>query len=94
MTNKQKLAIAVASGLLGTYAIIFVYQRIKRKKADESVVSSDEAFEVLNKLKSESDTPEPYFSEDDTLDVPDIVASNTDLTDLQEFESQTGMGDY
>ena len=94
MTNKQKLAIAVASGLLGTYAIIFVYQRIKRRQADESVVSSDEAFEVLNKLKSENATPEPDFSEDDTLDVPDIVAANTSLTDLQEFESQTGMGDY
>lgn len=89
MTTKQKIAIGVLSGIIGTYAIIFVYQRIQRKKADESVVSEDEAYQILNELKVNSDYVEPDFDEEDTIPV-----TESGLTDLQQFEVETGMGDY
>jgi hypothetical protein len=89
MTTKQKIAIGVLSGIIGTYAIIFVYQRIQRKKADESVVSEDEAYQILNELKVNSGYVEPDFDEEDTIPV-----TESGLTDLQQFELETGMGDY
>jgi hypothetical protein len=89
MTTKQKIAIGVLSGIIGTYAIIFVYQRIQRKKADESVVSEDEAYQILNELKVNSGYVEPDFDEEDTIPV-----TESGLTDLQQFELESGMGDY
>jgi hypothetical protein len=89
MTTKQKIAIGVLSGILGTYAIIFVYQRIKRKKADESVVSEQEAYQILEELKVNSGYVEPDWNEEDT-----IPLTETGLTDLQQFEIESGMGDY
>jgi hypothetical protein len=69
MTTKQKIAVAIGSGLVGAYAVIFVYQRIQRAKADKSVVSEDEALKILNQKSS---TSEPSFTEDDTAgDLPD-----------------------
>jgi hypothetical protein len=89
MTTKQKIAIGVLSGIIGTYAIIFVYQRIQRKKADESVVSEDEAYKILDELKVNSGYVEPDFDEEDTIPV-----TESGLTDLQQFELESGMGDY
>ncbi len=64
MTTKQKVAIAVGTGLVSAYAVIFIYQRIQRAKADASVVSEDEALKIL---KEKSTTSQPQFSEDDTM---------------------------
>ena len=89
MTTKQKIAIGVLSGILGTYGFIFVYQRIKRRKADESVVTEEEAYKVLEELKLNSGYTEPDWNEEDTIPV-----TETGLTDLQQFEVETGMGDY
>jgi len=89
MTTKQKIAIGVLSGIVGTYAIIFIYQRIQRKKADESVVSEDEAYKILDELKVNSGYVEPDFMEEDIIPI-----TESGLTDLQQFEIESGMGDY
>jgi hypothetical protein len=89
MTTKQKIAIGVLSGIVGTYAIIFIYQRIQRKKADESVVSEDEAYQILDELKVNSGYVEPDWNEEDIIPV-----TESGLTDLQQFEVESGMGDY
>jgi hypothetical protein len=91
MTKNQKIAIAVGSGLLLTYAVIFVYQRIKRAQADASEVSSEEALDVLQELKKENTNPEPEFTEEDTI--PE-VGENSELSDLQQSELISGLGDY
>jgi hypothetical protein len=64
MTTKQKVAIAVGTGLVSAYAVIFIYQRIQRAKADASVVSEDEALKIL---KEKSTTSQPEFSDDDVM---------------------------
>lgn len=71
MTTKQKIALSVGSGLLAAYAVIFVYQRIQRAKADKSVVTEQEALDILN---DKSFMPPPNFSEDDTI--PLLPATN------------------
>jgi predicted DNA binding protein len=91
MTKNQKIAIAVGSGIFLTYGVIFVYQRIKRAQADASKVSSDEALDILEELKKDNTNQEPEFTEEDII--PEI-SSNTELTDLQESELISGMGDY
>jgi hypothetical protein len=54
MTAKQKIALSIGSGLLAAYAVIFVYQRIQRAKADKSVVSEGEALdEVVSNTPSD-----------------------------------------
>lgn len=63
MTTKQKIAVAIGSGLVCAYAVIFVYQRIQRAKADKSVVSEEEALKILSEKSSTSD---PFFTEEDT----------------------------
>jgi hypothetical protein len=101
MTNKQKIAIAIGSGLLGAYAIIFVYQRIQRKKADESNVPLDNALEIL-KEKSTIETPD-FTAEDSIPQIPnpdDSMLNDTgyipdsNLTELQQWDLTSGMGDY
>jgi hypothetical protein len=91
MTKNKKIAIAVGSGLLLTYAVIFVYQRIKRAQADASKVSSDEALDVLQELKKENTNIEPEFTEEDTIPV---AGENSELSDLQQSELLSGLGDY
>jgi hypothetical protein len=94
MTRNQKIAIiSVGSALLGGYLSVFVYQRIKRAKADANVVSEDEALKILNEKSS---TPPPNFSEEDLKP----ILPNNDIIDnspsklLMDFETQTGFGDY
>jgi hypothetical protein len=87
MTTKQKIAIGVLSGIVGTYAIIFVYQRYKRKKADESVVSEQEAYLLLQELKKDY-IPEPDWNEQDTIPI-----TENELL-LQQYDIESGMGDY
>ena len=50
MTTKTKIMILATIAAL-SYAGFFIYQRGLRKKADESVVTLDEAFDILNKNK-------------------------------------------
>jgi hypothetical protein len=90
MTKNKKIAIAVSSGLLLTYAVIFVYQRIKRAKADASEVSSDEALYILEELKKDNTNQEPEFTEEDIIP----VSENSELSDLQQSELLSGLGDY
>lgn len=89
MTTKQKIAVAIGSGILITYATIFIFQRINRAKADRSKVSEDEANLILMELKLDNNNPEPEFTEEDIM-----IASNTELSDLQQSELLSGMGDY
>lgn len=93
MTTKQKIAVAIGSGLLGAYAVIFVYQRIQRAKADASVVSEDEALKILNQKSFSS---EPEFTEDDMQpQLPnDETVDNLPSDSLMQFETETGLGDY
>jgi hypothetical protein len=93
MTTKQKLALSLGSGLLAAYAVIFVYQRIQRAKADKSVVTEEEALDIL---KEKSFTSEPEFTEEDTMPkLPDDeVVDNTRSDELNQFETETGYGDY
>jgi hypothetical protein len=91
MTKNQKIAIAIGSGLLLTYAVIFVYQRIKRAQADASEVSSDEALDVLQELKNKNTNLEPVFTEEDIIGE---VGETSELSDLQQSELISGMGDY
>jgi hypothetical protein len=62
MTTKQKIVIAIGTGLVSAYTVIFIYQRIQRAKADASIVSEDEALKILN---NKSTTSQPNFTEDD-----------------------------
>jgi hypothetical protein len=93
MTTKQKIAIAVGTGLISAYMVIFVYQRIQRAKADASVVSEDEALKILN---DKSFTSEPEFTEEDmTPQLPnDETVNNLPSQELMDFEVLTGYGDY
>jgi hypothetical protein len=93
MTTKQKIALAIGSGLVGAYAVIFVYQRIQRAKADASVVSEDEALKILNQKSFSS---EPEFTEDDMQpQLPnDETVDNLPSDSLMQFETETGYGDY
>lgn len=101
MTSKQKIGIAVASGLFGAYAIIFVYQRIQRAKADASNVPLDDALKIL-KEKETSEMP-TFTSEDSIPQLPnpdDSVLNDegyipdSNLTELQQWDLISGMGDY
>lgn len=101
MTNKQKIAIAIGSGLLGAYAIIFVYQRIQRKKADESNVPLDNALEIL-KEKSTIETPD-FTAEDSIPQIPNPddtmydgggYIPDSNLSEIQNWDVLSGMGDY
>ena len=102
MTTKQKTAIAIGSGLLGAYAAIFIYQRIQRAKADASVLSSEEALKILRDKKQNSDTEIPDFSSEDSIpQVPNPVVLDDDgyipesnLTELQQWDVISGMGEY
>ena len=93
MTTKQKIALAIGSGLVSAYAVIFVYQRIQRAKADASVVSEEEALKILNE---KSFTSEPEFTEEDMQPhLPnDETVDNLPSEDLMQFEIETGYGDY
>lgn len=93
MTTKQKIALAIGSGLVGAYAVIFVYQRIQRAKADASVVSEDEALKILNQKSFSS---EPEFTEEDMQpQLPnDETVDNLPSDSLMQFEIETGYGDY
>jgi hypothetical protein len=93
MTTKQKVIISVGSALLGAYLTIFVYQRIKRAKADANVVSEDEALKILNE---KSYTPPPDFSEEDLKPIlpNDEIIDNSPSEMLMDFEVLTGYGDY
>ena len=94
MTTKQKLTLALISSVfVGTYATIFIYQRIQRAKADASVVSENEALKILNDV---SNTPEPEFTEEDTKPIlpDDEVVENYPSEQQIQFEIETGMGDY
>jgi hypothetical protein len=94
MTRNQKLTIALISSIVvGGYAIIFIYQRIQRAKADANVVSENEALKILNEV---SNTPEPVFTESDTQPLlpNDEVVDNYPSEQQMQFEIQTGMGDY
>jgi hypothetical protein len=93
MTTKQKIAIAVGTGLISAYMVIFVYQRIQRAKSDASVVSEEEALKILN---DKSFTSEPEFTEEDmTPKLPnDETVDNLHSQELMDFEVLTGYGDY
>ena len=93
MTTKQKIALAVGTGLVSAYMVIFVYQRIQRAKADASIVSEDEALKILN---DKSFTSEPDFTEEDTTPkLPnDETVDNSPSQELMDFEVLTGYGDY
>jgi hypothetical protein len=102
MTNKQKIAIAVGSALLGAYAVIFVYQRIQRKKADESVLPLDDALKILEEKET---TEMPTFSAEDSIpQIPNpddsilfeegMSVPDSNLTELQQSDLISGMGDY
>ena len=101
MTTKQKISIAVGSGLLGAYAVIFVYQRIQRMKADESNLPLDDALKIL---KEKGKTEMPTFNAEDSIpQIPnpdDSVIDDTgyipdsNLTELQQWDVISGMGDY
>ena len=94
MTTKQKQTIAIISSvLLGAYTTIFIYQRIQRAKADESVVSEEEALKILNEKSS---TTEPNFTPDEIIPMlPDgEVVDNYPSEQQMQFEIETGMGDY
>jgi hypothetical protein len=93
MKRNQKIIISIGSALLGAYLTIFIYQRIQRARADKSVVSEDEALEILNE---KSDTTVPDFTEEDVMpQLPnDEVVNNNPNQDLMDFEILTGYGDY
>ena len=93
MTTKQKIALAVGTGLISAYMVIFVYQRIQRAKADKSVVSEDEALKILNQKSS---TPPPDFSEEDLKPIlpNNEIIDNSPSELLMDFEVLTGYGDY
>ena len=93
MTTKQKVIISLGSALLGAYLTIFVYQRIKRAKADANVVSEDEALKILNE---KSYTSPPVFNEEDLMpQLPsDEVVDNSPNDMLRQFEIETGLGDF
>jgi hypothetical protein len=94
MTRNQKIIIiSVGSALLGGYLSVFVYQRIKRAKADANVVSEDEALKILNEKSS---TPTPDFNEEDLTPIlpNDEIIDNSPSEMLMDFETQTGLGDY
>jgi hypothetical protein len=48
MDKKTKI-IFLSLIALGAYGTIFIYQRAQRKKADDKVVSYDEALKILDK---------------------------------------------
>ena len=50
MSNRTKIIILATIAAV-SYAGFFIYQRRLRKKADESVVTLDEALDILNKNK-------------------------------------------
>jgi hypothetical protein len=94
MTTKQKIALAVGTGLISAYMVIFVYQRIQRAKSDASVVSEDEALKILN---DKSFTSEPDFDEEDTMPkLPsEEVVENTSIDQqLMDYDTLSGYGDY
>jgi hypothetical protein len=102
MTRNQKIAIAIGSGLVGAYAVIFVYQRIQRAKADASVLPADDALQILRMKKIDGDTPTPDFNAEDSIpQVPNYVEDSsygyvpdTNLSDVQKWDVISGMGDY
>lgn len=103
MTTKQKIAVAIGSGLLGAYAAIFVYQRIQRAKADASDLSSEEALKILRENKQNSDKQIPKFTAEDSIPVipnsdieldEDGYIPDSNLTELQQWDVISGMGDY
>jgi hypothetical protein len=94
MTRNQKIAIiSVSSALIGGYLSVFIYQRIKRAKADASVISEDEALKILNQKES---VPTPDFTEEDITPklLSDEVVNNTPSNMQMDFEILTGYGDY
>ena len=93
MTNKtKKILISVGSLILVSYLSIFIYQRIQRAKADASVVSEDEALDILDEKES---TTIPDFNEEDLIPVlPNDEIVDNELDSLRQFEIETGYGDY
>jgi len=101
MTTKQKIGIAIGSGLLGAYAVIFVYQRIQRMRADESNLPLDDAMKILQEKET---TEMPVFTAEDSIpqipNADDSVSDDTgyipdsNLTELQQWDLISGMGDY
>jgi hypothetical protein len=63
--KRKQIIISIGTVLLSTFAVIFIYQRIQRAKADANVVSEDEALKILNKKKSS--VTEPDFSQEDLI---------------------------
>jgi hypothetical protein len=93
MTTKQKIIISVGSALLGAYLSVFIYQRIQRAKADESILSAEEALKILRDKKENGDTQIPKFSKEDSI--PFFPNPNDSVLDeLQKFDVISGMGDY
>jgi hypothetical protein len=93
MTNKtKKILISVGSIILVSYLSIFIYQRIQRAKADASVVSEDEALDILDEKES---TTIPDFDEEDLIPVlPNDEIVENEIDSLKQFEIETGYGDY
>ena len=93
MTNKtKKILISVGSLILVSYLSIFIYQRIQRAKADASVVSEDEALDILDEKES---TTIPNFDEEDLMPVlPNEEVVENEVDSLRQFEIETGYGDY
>lgn len=48
MQTKNVVRLLLAAAAI--YGAVYVYQRYKRKKANDSVVSADEAIKVINEL--------------------------------------------
>jgi hypothetical protein len=102
MTRNQKIGIAIGSGLVGAYAVIFVYQRIQRAKADASILPADNALEILRKKKINGDTPTPDFNAEDSIpQVPNYIEDDSsgyipdsNLSEVQKYDVISGMGDY
>jgi hypothetical protein len=98
MTTKQKIAIAIGSGLLGAYAIVFVYQRIQRAKADESNLPEEDAIKILREKKEKGATPIPEFTAEDSIPIVPNPEGDIEMEinndSLHQFDVMTGMGDY
>lgn len=100
MTTKQKLTLTIISSVLvGSLVTIFVYQRIKRAKADANVVTEEEALKILEEKKPTEPTPPPEFSPEDLIPkLPDgedvLPIDSTDTTFLYNSEYDLGYDYY
>jgi hypothetical protein len=77
MTKKQ-IIIGLSSLLVVSYAGFFVFQRMKRKKADESVDSLQQA---LNKLNNAKQSSAILYAEPASVEAFEITSDSIDTTD-------------